>query len=197
VVGFQKKAEAERFLVELRERFARFALELHADKTRLIEFGRFAAANREQRGLGKPEPFNFLGFTHLCAKTRTERFQVRRLTMAKRMRAKLQEVKAELARRRHDPVPDVGQWLGAVVRGHLQYYGVPLNSRAIEAFRREICRHWQLALSRCSQKARVSGARMRRLTDRWLPPARICHPYPAQRMRVRPKQPTEGKSPVR
>lgn len=199
VVGFAKKAEAERFLGELRERLARFSLELHADKTRLIEFGRFAATGREKRGLGKPETFNFLGFTHLCAKTRKGWFQVRRLTMQKRMRAKLQEVKAELARRCHDPVPEVGKWLGSVVRGHLQYFGVPLNYQALAAFRREVCDHWRRALLRRSQKARMSVGRMGRLAERWLPPVRILHPYPSNRLRVTaPRRAnTRGKSPVR
>ena len=193
IVGFQYKSDAERFLGELRARFAKFGLELHPDKTRLIEFGRFAAVDREQRGQGKPETFTFLGFTHVCAKTAKGWFQVRRLTIRKRMRAKLQEVKAELARRWHEPIPEVGQWLGSVVRGHFQYYGVPLNFHALQSFRTQVERLWYRALSRRSQKATVSWERLRRLSNRWLPRVRIYHPYPSQRLRVT----TQGRSPVR
>jgi group II intron reverse transcriptase/maturase len=193
IVGFQHKSDAERFLSELRERFAKFGLELHPDKTRLLEFGRFAAANREKRGSGKPETFNFLGFTHVCGQTKKGWFQVRRLTMRKRMRAKLLEVKTELGRRWHDPVPEVGRWLGSVVRGHFQYYGVPLNFQALESFRTQVKWHWQRALLRRSQKATFSWRRMRRLADLWLPRVRIYHPYPTERLRV----PTQGRSPVR
>jgi group II intron reverse transcriptase/maturase len=193
IVGFQHQSDAERFLAELRERLAKFGLELHPDKTRLIEFGRFAAANREKRGSGKPETFNFLGFTHVCGTTKKGWFQVRRLTMRKRMRAKLLEVKTELGRRWHDPVPEVGRWLGSVVRGHSQYYGVPLNFQALESFRTQVKWHWQRALLRRSQKATFSWRRMRRLADQWLPRVRIYHPYPTERLRV----PTQGRSPVR
>ncbi len=193
IVGFQLQSDAERFLSELRERLAKFGLELHPDKTRLIEFGRFAAANREKRGSGKPETFNFLGFTHVCGKTKKGWFQVRRLTMRKRMRAKLLEVKTELGRRWHDPVPEVGRWLGSVVRGHFQYYGVPLNFQALESFRTQVKWHWRRALLRRSQRATFSWRRMRRLSEQWLPRVRIYHPYPTERLRV----PTQGRSPVR
>ena len=128
VVGFEHQEDAQRFLAELRERFAKFGLELHPDKTRLIEFGRFAAAKRQARGLGKPETFDFLGFTHICGKTRDGRFWLRRITISKRMRAKLAEVKDQLKRRRHQPIPEQGRWLASVVRGHLAYYAVPGNS---------------------------------------------------------------------
>jgi RNA-directed DNA polymerase len=131
----RSRADAERFLNELRERFANFGLELHPDKTRLIEFGRYAAANREARGLGKPETFDFLGFTHICAKTRTGRFWVRRITISKRMRAKLREVKDQLKQRRHQPIPEQGRWLASVVRGHRAYYAVPGNRTAVATFR--------------------------------------------------------------
>ena len=135
VVGFEHQGDAKQFLQDLRERFAKFALELHPDKTRLIEFGRFAAERRAARGLGKPETFDFLGFTHMCGKTREGRFWLRRITISKRMRAKLREVKDELRRRRHQPIPEQGRWLGSVVRGHLAYYAVPGNIRAVRSFR--------------------------------------------------------------
>jgi group II intron reverse transcriptase/maturase len=182
IVGFQNEWEARRFWDELRERLAAYGLELHPDKTRLIEFGPFAAPNRKRNGRGKPETFDFLGFTHVCGKTRRGRFTVLRLTMRKRLRAKLLEVKDELRRRWHDPVPEVGKWLGSVIRGHINYYAVPLNFVAVEAFHHQVIWHWKRALSRRSQKAHVTWARMRRIARRWLPPVRIVHPYPDQRL---------------
>ena len=146
IAGFEHLGDARQFLRDLRERFARFALELHPGKTRLIEFGRFAAANRQKRGAGKPETFDFLGFTHICAKTRAGRFQVRRITISKRMRAKLKEVKDQLKQRRHEPVPEQGRWLGSVVRGHMAYYAVPGNILAVRAFRTQVTRYWRAAL---------------------------------------------------
>ena len=193
VVGFQHRAEAERFLAELRERFAKFGLELHPDKTRLIEFGRFAESNRRGRGGGKPETFDFLGFTHSCAKTRAGKFTVLRQTMRKRLRTKLSEVKAELRRRMHDPVPEQGAYLHSVVKGHCQYYGVPLNGPALKAFRHAIGWIWCRTLRRRSQRHRLTWSRMRRLINRWLPTPRICHPYPLVRLGVV----TRGGSPVR
>ena len=184
IVGFQHKSEAERFLGELRERFRKFHLELHPDKTRLLEFGPFADENRRRDGRGKPETFNFLGFTHICGKKRNGRFTVLRQTMRKRLQAKLNEVKAELRHRWHDPIPVVGQWLRSVVGGHLRYYGVPMNGRALSVFRYRVGWLWQRALSRRSQTGRVSWERMRRLIELWLPPAHICHPYPLRRMGV-------------
>lgn len=185
VLGFQVKSDAERFRAELTERLAKFALELHPEKTRLLEFGPYAAARRARRGLGKPETFNFLGFTHICAKKRSNgRFTVLRQTMRKRLQAKLCEVKAELRQRMHEPVPVLGQWLGSVVRGHLRYYGVPMNSPALHLFRFQIGRMWHRALCRRSQNGRVRWERMYRLLDRWLPPARVCHPYPLRRFGV-------------
>ncbi|MBI4868355.1 MAG: group II intron reverse transcriptase/maturase [Candidatus Wallbacteria bacterium] len=178
IVGFQYKSDAEQFLEELRERFERFNLELHPDKTRLIEFGRFAAVNRARRGEGKPETFDFLGFTHLNAKTHNGRYIVLRQTMRKRLRAKLHEVKAELKRRLHDPIKEVGKWLRSVVTGHFQYYGVPFNTPALQAFRSEVGRLWRRALSRRSQKGHVSWERMKRLIGRWLPSVRLYHSYP-------------------
>ena len=185
IVGFQHRSEAERFLAALRQRFAKFTLELHPDKTRLIEFGPFAAANRRKRGLGKPETFDFLGFTHICGTKRSNgRFTVLRQTMAKRLTAKLVEVKAELKRRMHDPVPEVGRWLRSVVEGHFRYYGVPMNSRALATFRFQAVRHWHRAMCRRSQRGRVRWDRMLRLVARYLPVVRIYHPYPLRRLGV-------------
>src|SRR5262249_53122278 len=130
IAGFEHREDAERFRAELRQRLAKFGLELHPEKTRLIEFGRFAAERRIKQGLGAPETFNFLGFTHVCSRTKDGRFRVKRKTMAQRMRAKLREVKDELKRRRHQPVPEQGRWLSSVVRGHLAYYAVPGNMKA-------------------------------------------------------------------
>jgi len=184
IVGFQHRADAERFLNELRERFAKFGLELHPDKTRLIEFGRYAAENRQARGAGKPATFDFLGFTHICAKTRTGRFWVRRITISKRMRAKLREVKDQLKQRRHQPIPEQGRWLASVVRGHRAYYGVPGNRTAVASFRTQVTRYWHEALERRSQRTRIGWGRMNRLATRWLPPARVMHPFPDARLRV-------------
>ena len=184
IVGFEHRAEAERFLAELRERMARFGLELHPEKTRLLEFGRYAGERRRRAGQGKPETFNFLGFTHICGETRSGRFTVVRQTIRQRLQAKLREVKAELQRRLHDPIPEVGAWLRQVVSGHTQYYGVPTNSPAIAMFRFQVGELWRRALARRSQTGRVAWERMRRLIQRWLPLARICHPYPLQRLGV-------------
>jgi RNA-directed DNA polymerase len=183
IVGFQHRAEAEQFLADLRQRFATFGLELHPDKTRLIEFGRFAADNRRKRGLGKPETFDFLGFTHICGTKRSNGyFTVLRQTIAKRLQAKLAEVKAELHRRMHDAVPEVGQWLASVIDGHCRYYGVPMNTKALWTFRFEVVRRWHHALCRRSQRARITWERMYRLVDRFLPVPRVYHPYPLRRL---------------
>jgi RNA-directed DNA polymerase len=184
IVGFQHRAEAERFLTELRERFAKFSLELHPEKTRLLEFGPYAAEHRRRAGKGKPETFDFLGFTHICGKKRNGRFTVVRQTIRKRLQAKLHEVKAELRRRLHDPISQVGTWLGRVVSGHTRYYGVPMNGPAIALFRFRVGWLWHRALARRSHTGHVSWERMRRLVERWLPPARICHPYPLRRLGV-------------
>jgi RNA-directed DNA polymerase len=183
VVGFQRREDAEQCLADLRARFARFGLTLHPTKTRLLEFGRFADRDRRARGEGKPASFHFLGFTHCCATARTGKFTVLRRTMRTRMQAKLQAVKAELRRRRHCPLPEVGAYVRAVVRGHLQYYGVPLNYPSLYAFGRAVGRLWWQALCRRSQR-RVPWTRMHRYLARWLPPIRICHPYPFDRFRV-------------
>jgi group II intron reverse transcriptase/maturase len=185
VVGFQNEADAKRFLAELAERFRKFSLELHPDKTRLLEFGPFAARNRKRRGEGKPETFDFLGFTHICGKKRSNGyFTVIRQTIRKRLQAKLNAVKAELRLRMHAPIQDTGKWLRAVVSGHIRYYGVPMNSAALNLFRHRVGWLWHRALSRRSQNGRVSWSRMRRLIDHWLPPARVYHPFPLRRMGV-------------
>jgi RNA-directed DNA polymerase len=185
IVGFEREQDARRFLAVLRERVAKFGLELHPDKTRLIEFGRFAARDRKRRGLGKPETFAFLGFTHMCATMRNGRFWVRRQTISKRVRAKLAEVKVQLMRRRHQPVPEQGRWLASVVRGHMAYYAVPGNRTTVAAFRTQVTRHWYAALRRRSQRSRLDWSRMNRLATRWLPPIRVVHPFPNDRLRVR------------
>jgi group II intron reverse transcriptase/maturase len=184
VVGFEYRDDAERFLNELRGRFARFGLELHPDKTRLIEFGQHAAQRRRARGLGKPETFDFLGFTHICAKTRTGRFWVRRITISKRMRTKLREVKDQLKERRHQSVPEQGRWLASVVRGHCAFYAVPGNRTAVASFRTQVTKLWHEALQRRSQRIRINWGRMDRLATRWLPPARVLHPFPDARLHV-------------
>ena len=185
VAGFQYQDDAERFQEALRERFAKFSLELHPDKTRLIEFGRFAAARRKARGAGKPETFAFLGFTHICAINRSGQFWVRRITDTKRLTAKLAKLKAELPRRRHDPVPDQGLWLASVINGHMNYYAVPGNGKAVRAFREQAARYWYTALRRRSQKTRLTWERMGRLARRWLPKPRTVHPFPEQRFAAR------------
>jgi hypothetical protein len=185
VVGFEDERDARRFLTELRERFAKFGLELHPDKTRLIEFGRHAVWKRRRRGAGKPETFDFLGFTHVCGKNRAGRFWVRRITIAKRLRAKLAEVKSEIRRRRHLPIPEQAQWLAAVLRGYYAYYAIPGNSDAMTAFRFQVIGHWRKALRRRSQRDRMSWARMKLIADRWLPRPRVMHPFPEVRFAAR------------
>jgi RNA-directed DNA polymerase len=181
IVGFEHRQDAERFRDELGGRFARFGLELHPGKTRLIEFGRRAARDRAVRGEGKPETFTFLGFTHICATSKRGRFWVRRKTDSKRARAKLAEVKAEIRRRACLPIPEQGRWLAAVVRGHQAYYAVPGNSDAVNAFRTQLIRHWRKALRRRSQRTRITWARMNRIATRWIPPTRTVHPFPQAR----------------
>jgi len=192
VVGFEKRDEAEQFQEALRQRLAKFGLELHPEKTRLIEFGRFAKERRRKRGLGKPKSFDFLGFTHLSGESRKGRFQVERRTIAQRFRTKLAELKVELRRRMHLPVPVQGAWLRSVVLGHYQYYGVPHNVKALQRFRKEVAWLWQRSLSRRSHKGYVTWDRMERYVDKWLPVARIYHPYPDERFGGM----TRGRSPV-
>ena len=184
VVGFEHRAEAERFQRELSERLRKFNLELHTDKTRLIEFGRYAEHNRAERGLGKPETFNFLGFTHICSWNRRKSFTVLRQTMRQRMRAKLKEIVVELKRRMHDPIPEQGRWLKTVILGHYRYYGVPMNGRALDEFRYHVLGIWKRVLKRRSQTGEVSWERMYRLQANWIPAPRIYQPYPGQRIGV-------------
>jgi len=190
VIGFENHSEATACLEELRTRFAKFGLKLHEGKTRLIEFGRYAIERRQRRGEGRPETFDFLGFTHKCAKTRKHGwFTIHRHSMANRMRAKLREIKAKLRRRMHRPVGETGRWLRSVVQGWLNYHAVPGNSRRIGRFVDEVTRHWLAVLRRRSQRGRRGWTwkRMQRLTRLHLPRPRIVHPYPNQRFRARLK----------
>lgn len=181
VAGFQHREEAERLLEELRERLTRFGLKLHPDKTRLIQFGRFAKQNRQERGDGKPETFNFLGFTHYCGTDQKGKFTVIRKTMRQRMLKKLKAINLELQRRRHQPVGEQGRYVQAVIGGHVRYFGVPLNSRAIRAFRLLVIRLWKKWLSRRSQRGHLTWERMQWYIARWVPHAVTCHPYPSAR----------------
>jgi len=183
VIGVQYRGVAVRLLQELRERYAKFGLELHPEKTRLIEFGRFADRTRRERGEGKPETFNFLGFTHICGKTRKGWFAVKRLTMRKKVTAKLAALKEELRQRQHQPVREQGGYLRSVVEGHYRYYGVPGNREALRSFRTAVAKLWWRTLKRRSQRP-LKWTRMLNFIQRWLPDPRICHPYPDQRLRV-------------
>ena len=186
VMGFQYRDDAEAFQHALRQRMQKFGLELNAEKTRLIEFGRFARDDRAKRGEGKPETFEFLGFTHICAQRRKDgRFEVRRKTIAKRLRMKVKAIARELKRRRHNLVPEQGRWVQSVVRGYYNYHAVPGNYQALERFRKLVTRAWLRALRRRSHKARcLTWARMQKLDATWMPRPRILHPYPDQRLCV-------------
>ena len=199
VAGFEHEADARRFLDEMRARFEEFSLSLHPDKTRLIEFGRHAAANREQRGLGKPETFDFLGFTFISGKSRNGKFLIHRKSRRDRVRAKLNEIKEELRRRMHGPVREQAEWLKQVVAGFFQYHAVPTNGRALAAFRYHVIDHWRRTLRRRGQKHRMTWARIGKLADDWLPKPRILHPWPNQRFAVKhPRwEPYAGKPHVR
>ena len=182
VVGFENRTEAERFLKEFRERLAKFGLELHPEKTRLIQFGRFAAQNRKERGEGKPETFTFLGFTHYCGKRRKDgAFTVWRATAKKRMTAKLLAIKSELIRRRHEPKAVVGGWLQKVVSGYYRYHAVPGNIPQLRIFQHRLRRLWRMVLIHRSQRGYVSWERLKPLLDRWIPTPRVLHPYPMAR----------------
>jgi RNA-directed DNA polymerase len=186
VLGFQYKSDAECFQADLRKRIGKFGLELHDDKTRLIEFGRFAAESRKHRGEGKPETFDFLGFTHICSTRRKDgKFKLQRKTISKRLRSKIKEVRKILQRHRHKPVKEQGEWLRSVVQGHFNYYAVPGNREALDTFRTQIGYAWLRALRRRSQKGRsLTWERMQRQMMKWIPTARILHPYPNQRLCV-------------
>jgi RNA-directed DNA polymerase len=178
---FQHQAEADRFLETFRERLRKFGLELHPDKTRRIEFGRFAQQNRERRGEGKPETFDFLGFTHISGKNRLGRFTVKRMTIRRRLRAKLRQIKQQLRDRMHDPVPQTGDWLRSVVQGHFNYYAVPGNLDSLGVFRERVLGYWGRTLRRRSQTHPPTWERIFALAARWLPSPRVLHPYPVQR----------------
>jgi group II intron reverse transcriptase/maturase len=193
IVGFQHREDAERFLADLRERFRGFALDLHPDKTRLIEFGRHAAERRKERGDRRPETFDFLGFTHICEDSRIGRFRVRRKSARKKLSAKLKQLRADIRRRMHWKISRMGAWLHAVVTGHFNYYGVPLNYGSLATFRHAVIGLWYHALRRRSQRTRMTWPRMWTIADSWLPAPHITHPFPDQRFRVR----TQGRSPVR
>ena len=195
VVGFECRSDADRFLADLRVRLAEFALTLHPEKTRLIEFGRHAAARRAARGDGKPETFDFLGFTHICGRTKNGKsFQLWRKSARKRMKAKVRAIKDELRRRMHTPLAEQGKWLGSVVRGFFAYHAVPNNFPAISAFRYHVVVAWVRTLRRRSQKHRLPWARMQVQLERYIPKARVLHPWPEARFRVKH---TRGGSPVR
>jgi group II intron reverse transcriptase/maturase len=184
IVGFQHESDARRFLDEMRSRLQEFTLSLHPEKTRLIEFGRFAAERRKRRGLGKPETFNFLGFTFICGKTRAGKFQVQRKTRRDRMQEKLRRITETLRHYAHHPIPAQGKWSGRVVRGYFNYHAVPTNSRALVAFRTEVAKRWRSVLIRRSQRHNLNWERMNRLLDEWLPKPRILHPWPDKRFAV-------------
>jgi group II intron reverse transcriptase/maturase len=185
VMGFQYRSDAEQFQAELRERLSKFSLKMHEEKTKLIEFGRFAVGNRKKYEEGKPETFDFLGFTHICSKKKNGRFTIYRKTITKRLRDKIKKVREKLLRKRHRPVSEQGAWLRAVMQGHFNYYGVPGNRKALDTFRRQIQLSWLQALRRRSHKARsLTWERMKKLIKVWLPTARVVHPYPNQRLCV-------------
>jgi RNA-directed DNA polymerase len=185
VMGFQHEREAKRFMADMRQRLEKFALSLHPEKTRLIEFGRFAAKDRESRGLGKPETFNFLGFTHICSRSRRGAFQLKRQTRRDRMRARLRTIKEELRRRMHEPIPLQGKWLQQVVRGYFAYHAVPTNSRCLGAFRHYVVDLWRRSLVQRSQRDRTTWNRMAKLAAEFLPPSHILHPWPSVRFAVK------------
>ena len=199
IVGFEHENEARHFLEELRKRLAEFALSLHPEKTRLIEFGRDAEDNRKRRGLGKPETFNFLGFTFICGRSRRGKFQIRRKSRRDRMRAKLQAVKQELRRRMHQPVLEQGKWVRQVITGYFNYYAVPTNSRALATFRYFVTEHWRRTLRRRSQTDGMTWQQITRLVSDWLPKPHILHPWPQARFAVtHPRwEPYAGKPHVR
>jgi RNA-directed DNA polymerase len=185
VMGFQHEREAKRFMADMRQRLEKFALSLHPEKTRLIEFGRFAAKDRKSRGLGKPETFNFLGFTHICSRSRRGAFQLKRQTRRDRMRARLRAIKEELKRRMHEPIPIQGKWLGQVVRGYFAYHAVPTNSKCLGAFRHYAVDIWRRSLMQRSQRDRTTWNRIAKLAAEFLPLPRILHPWPSVRFAVK------------
>src|SRR6266550_5322813 len=185
VIGFEHETDARRFWDDMRKRFEEFSLSLHPEKTRLIEFGRQAADRRDQRGLGKPETFNFLGFTHICGRSRQGKFLLKRKSRRDRMRGKLKEIKEEMRRRMHQPIPEQGRWLAQVVRGYFAYHAVPTNSATIGAFRHHVVDLWRCSLSRRRQRGGITWQRIKQIADDWLPKPKVLHPWPQQRFAVR------------
>jgi RNA-directed DNA polymerase len=186
VTGFRYRRDAEKFLADLQTRLAKFSLSLHPEKTRLIEFGKYAAERRGNRGLGKPETFDFLGMTHICGKKKDGKgFQLLRKTARKRMKTKLREIKEEMRRHMHATVDEQGRWLGQVMRGYFAYYAVPTNGAALSAFRHHVIVRWLRVLRRRSQRGRITWKKMQRYVDLDLPKARILHPWPDERFRVK------------
>jgi group II intron reverse transcriptase/maturase len=185
VVGFAHEVDARRFWDAMRKRFEEFALSLHPEKTRLIEFGRQAVDRRGQRGLGKPETFNFLGFTHICGRSRHGKFLLKRKSRRDRMRGKLKEIKEEMRQRMHQPIPEQGRWLARVVSGYFAYHAVPTNSASIGAFRHHVVDLWRCSLSRRSQRGGITWQRIKQIADDWLPKPKVLHPWPQQRFAVR------------
>ena len=199
IVGFQHDRDACRFLDEMRERLGKFALSLHPEKTRLMEFGRFAAERRQRRELGRPETFNFLGFTFICGKSRRGKFLIQRKTRRDRMRSKLKEIKQALRRRMHQDIPAQGKWLVQVVKGYFNYHAVPTNRHTLVVFRDEVTQAWRRTLSRRSQKGYIAWEQMKSIAEAWLPKPKILHLWPRQRFDVRhPRwEPYAGKPHVR
>jgi RNA-directed DNA polymerase len=193
IVGFQHRSDADTFFVELGKRLGKFALQLHGEKTRLIEFGRFAAERRGNRKEGKPPTFDFLGLTHMCSRTEKGEFAIRRKTALKRRHARLKAIGEELRKRRHQAIAEQGTWLGSVLRGYFAYHAVPGNTKVLKAFRMEVSHRWYRSLRRRSQKKRLNWTKMGRFVNRWLPQPRMMHPWPEQRFAAN----TQGKSPVR
>lgn len=185
VCGFQYQGDARRFQKALRERLEQFGLSMHPDKTRLVEFGRFAHQHRTVRGLGKPETFDFLGFKHICGRTREGKFLLRRKTRRDRMRAKLRELKEGLRRRMHLPIPEQGLWLGRVVRGYFAYHAVPTNRASLQGFLHAVKRYWLKALKRRGQRDKTTWDKIARLARAYLPTPRARHPWPDARFRVK------------
>jgi RNA-directed DNA polymerase len=181
VAGFEHEADARRFWDAMQRRLEAFALSLHPDKTRLIAFGRHAAVGRTRKGCGKPETFNFLGFTFICGRSRAGKFLIKRKSRRDRMRTKLKEIKEEMRQRRHQPIPEQGTWLAQVVRGYFAYHAVPTNAASIRAFRHHVVDLWRRSLSRRSQKGGITWPRIKRIADDYLPRAKILHAWPQQR----------------
>ena len=184
IVGFEHEGDARRFRDAMRERLEQFGLELHGDKTRLLEFGRYASERRQRRGLGKPETFQFLGFVFICGRSRQGRFQLHRRTRADRMRERLHAIKDRLRKHMHASIPEQGKWLKSVMSGYFAYHAVPTNMRSLQKFRHRVMVAWRQTLRRRSQKDGMNWQRMIQIADAWLPMPRVLHPWPDQRFAV-------------